>query len=277
MENVEIIGRERVKPAVGVQKRKLNRSASLRKNINIVRELAVADFRLKYHDSALGYIWSMLNPMMMFGIYFFVFTKIFKSTIEYYPLFLLSGIMSYTFFQDCTFSAMNSLGAKSGIMKKIYFPRSIIIFSSTLTCVFSYLINMIILFVLVIILKGITPLAFLTVVPMLCLIMFSMGVAFLLATMYSYFRDMGQIWNVLVLMIFWLSPVVFNVETLPEPISSIVYFNPLTRIFVLIRHCLVYNYFDLRFFVMTILYSSFVLAIGFLVFRKHQDKLSELF
>jgi lipopolysaccharide transport system permease protein len=244
---------------------------------NIVRELAIADFRLKYHDSALGYLWSMLNPILMFGIYYFVFTKIYRSTIEGYPLFLLSGIISYAFFQDCTFSAMNSLASKAGIMKKIYFPRAIIIFASSLTCVFSYLINMLLLFVLVVIMRGFSPLVLLTPIPVLCLIFFSMGVAFFLATLYSYFRDMGQIWNVLVLVLFWVSPVVFNVEALPEPMSSIVYFNPLTRIFVLIRHYFIYNYFDLRFLVMTIVYSAIAFSVGYLLFRRHQDKLPELF
>ncbi len=250
---------------------------SFARYFNIVRELAIADFRLKYHDSALGYIWSMLNPILMFGIYYFVFTTIFKSTIEGYPLFLLSGIISYTFFQDCTFSAMNSLASKAGIMKKIYFPRAIIIFASSLTCVFSYLINMLLLFVLVLITRGFSPLVLLTPIPAFCLVLFSMGVAFFLATLYSYFRDMGQIWNVLVLVLFWVSPVVFNVEALPEPISSIVYFNPLTRIFVLIRHYFIYNYFDLRFLLMTIVYSTAAFAFGYLVFRRHQDKLPELF
>lgn len=245
--------------------------------MNIIRELAIADFRLKYHDSALGYIWSMLNPMLMFAVYYFVFTHIFKSDIPEYPLFLLAGIISYAFFQDCTFSAMNSLAAKSGIMKKIYFPRTLIIFASSSTCVLSYLINLLVLFMLVFVVKGFTPLVLLTPVPVLCLILFSTGISFLLATLYAYFRDMGQIWGVMVLVIFWLSPIVFNVETLPEPISTLVYFNPLTRIFVLIRHYLLYNYFDLRFLVMTVLYSSFSFGAGYFIFRRFQDRLSELF
>src|SRR6267378_3584328 len=113
---------------------------NLAKYVNIVRELAVADFRLKYHDSALGYVWSMLNPMFMFAVYYFVFTKIFPSNIQNFPLFLLAGVISYAFFQDCTFSAMNALAGKAGIMKKIYFPRSIIVFASSLTCTLTFLI-----------------------------------------------------------------------------------------------------------------------------------------
>lgn len=255
----------------------VERSSTMRRYVNIVRELAVADFRLKYHDSALGYIWSMLNPMFMFGVYYFVFTHIFHSDIPEYPLFLLTGIISYAFFQDTTFSAMNSLATKSGIMKKIYFPKTIIVFSSALTCIFSYLINLSVLMLLVAISKGFTAMVLLVVIPILCLFLFSLGIAFLLSTLFAFFRDMGQIWNVLVLMIFWLSPVVFNVETLPEPVSTLVYFNPLTRIFVLMRHYLLYNYFDFRFVLLTVIYSSIFFIVGYFLFRKYEHRFAELF
>jgi ABC-type polysaccharide/polyol phosphate export permease len=82
---------------------------------------------------------------------------------------------------------------------------------------------------------------------------------------------------VMTLMIFWVSPVVFNVENLPPSISTIVYFNPLTRIFVLLRHYLLYNYFDMRFLLMTILYSILTFTAGYFVFKKYQDNLPELF
>jgi ABC-type polysaccharide/polyol phosphate export permease len=247
------------------------------KYINIVRELAIADFRKKYHNSALGYIWSMLNPLLMFAVYYFVFTKIFHSKIPDYPFFLLTGIISFTFFQDTTFSAMNSLASKAGIMKKIYFPRTIIIFASSVTSIISYVINFLVLLLLVLAVKGFSLSMLLLPIPFICLILFSIGVAFLLAVLFSYFRDMGQIWGVLVVALFWLSPIVFNAETLPEPISSVVFFNPLTRIFVLLRHYLLYQYFDLRFLLMTIIYSSLSFMVGYLVFRKYQNRLAELF
>ncbi len=250
---------------------------SFAKSFNIVRELAVADFRLKYHDSALGYIWSMLNPMFMFAIYYFVFTKILPSNIGDYPIFLLIGILGYTFFQDCTFSAMNAISGKSGLMKKIYFPRSIIVFASMLTCILSYAINTVVLLALVAILKGFSPFAMLLPIPIACLVLFSAGISFLLAALFAYFRDMVQIWNVLTLAIFWVSSIVFNVDRLPASISSIVYFNPLTRIFALMRHYLLYDYFDFRFLLMTILYSMAAFAIGFAIFQRYEKRLPELF
>ncbi|HUL43494.1 MAG TPA: ABC transporter permease [Bacteroidota bacterium] len=247
------------------------------KYLNIVRSLAVADFRLKYHDSVLGYVWTMLNPILMFGVYYFVFTDVFPSRIQNYPIFLLIGIFNYAFFQDCTFSAMNSIGNKSGLMKKIYFPRSIIVFASGGTSVLSYLINFVVLLGIIFSLEGIPRLAWLIPIPVICLLVFTMGVSFLLAALYAYFRDMGQIWGVLLLAIFWLSPIVFDVDALPPSISRYVYFNPLTRIFGLFRHYLLYNYYEFRFMGMTVVYSFLTFIIGFLVFTKNESKLPELF
>lgn len=254
-----------------------HRWRNFRKYLTIVRELAIADFRLKYHDSALGYVWSMLNPLMMFGVYYFVFHYIFKSSIQNFPLFLLIGVINFAFFQDCTFSGMMSLGAKAGIIKKIYFPRSIVVFTAATTSVISYLVNSSVIFSLVFLTKGFTPLVLLTIIPAICLLLCSIGISFLLTTLYAFFRDMGQIWNVLIMALFWMSPVAYNAETLPAPISTIVYFNPLSRIFVLMRHYLLYNYFDGRFLLMTVIYSVLVFIAGILVFRKYENIIPELF
>ncbi len=252
-----------------------NRSHNLSRYVNIVRELAVADFRLKYHDSALGYLWSMLNPVLMFGVFYFVFTYVFFVGIPDYALYLIIGIVTYNFFQDCTFSAMNAIGGKAPIIKKIYFPRYLIILASSTTSLFSLVVNVSVVLVFVFLARGIPTLFPLILIPLLSLILFSIGVSFLLATLYVYFRDMGQIWGVLVLALFWLTPVVYDITALPESTQTIVYFNPLTRIFVMLRHYLLYDYFDLRFLVMSMLYSTISFVVGLYVFRKFQDKFAE--
>ena len=109
------------------------------------------------------------------------------------------------------------------------------------------------------------------------LIAFVAAIVLTWLSLYAYFRDMGQIWAVIVLALFWLTPIVFDVEALPGAISNLVYFNPLTRIMGLMRHYLIYSYFDLRFLLMTILYSVLSFVVGYLVFRRHSEKLAEMF
>lgn len=242
---------------------------------DIVREFAVADFRLRYHDSLLGYLWFLLSPVLMFGVYYFVFTEVIYIGIPDYALYLILGIISYNFFQDCTFSAMYSLSAKAPIIKKIYFPRHLIIFASSMTGVFSLLVNFGIILFVVFITRGLPPLLWLIPIPFVCLLLFSTGVAFLLAALYVRFRDLSHIWGVLVLAIFWLTPVVYNVTALPESTQIIVFLNPLARIFMLFRHYLLYDFFNLQFLLITVASSVIAFVIGFVVFRKFQDSFAE--
>jgi ABC-type polysaccharide/polyol phosphate export permease len=107
------------------------------------------------------------------------------------------------------------------------------------------------------------------------LLLFSTGAGFILATLYVRFRDLSQIWGVLVVIIFWLTPVVYSVTSLPESTQIVVFLNPLARIFMLFRHYLLYDFFDLRFLLITI-FSSLVLFLGgFWLFVKSQDRFAE--
>ncbi len=250
-------------------------SKRLARNWDIVREFAIADFRLRYHDSMLGYLWFLLSPAMMFGVYYFVFTQVMYIGIPNYALYLILGIISYNFFQDCTFSAMYSLNAKASIIKKIYFPRYLIVFASTVTAIFSFIMNLGLVLAFVLIARGIPPLLWLAPIAFVCLVLFSTGVGLLLAALYVKFHDLNQIWNVLVLAIFWLTPVVYNVQALPESTQIIMFLNPLARVLMLFRHYTLYDFFDWRFLIFTVAACVSVFAVGFLVFRKYQDSFAE--
>jgi ABC-type polysaccharide/polyol phosphate export permease len=242
---------------------------------DIVREFAVADFRLRYHDSFLGYIWFLLSPILMFGVYYFVFTEVIYIGVPNYAYYLLLGIISYNFFQDCTFSAMFSLMAKASLIKKVNFPRSLVVFASSVTGTFSLVVNLCLVMIAVLISRGIPPLIWLIPIPLICLFLFSTGVGFILAALYVRFRDFSQIWNVLVLALFWLTPVVYDVTALPQTTQIIVFLNPLARIFMLFRQFLLYDQFYLQFFLITIGASVFVFFLGYAIFRRQQHKIAE--
>ncbi len=250
-------------------------SGTLRKSIDIVREFAIADFRLRYHDSLLGYLWFLLSPALMFGVYYFVFTSVIYIRISDFALYLILGIVGYNFFQDCTYSAMYSLAAKAHIIKKVYFPRYLIILASSTTAIFSLLVNLAVVLVAVLIVKGIPPLLWLMPIPVVCLLLFATGVGFILSALYARFRDLSQIWSVMVLAIFWLTPVVYDVSSLPESTQIVVFLNPLARIFMLFRHYCLYDFYDTQFLLITVGSSLVAFVIGLLAFIRVQDKLAE--
>ena len=276
MDNQEAQAIEQTLPykQVGLQ-RKASFITKVTRYRDIVREFAVADFRLRYHDSFLGYVWFLLSPILMFGVYYFVFTEVIYISVPNYALYLILGIISYNFFQDCTFSAMYSLMAKASLIKKVNFPRYLVVFASSMTGTFSLLVNLGLVLIAVLISRGVPPLLWLLPIPLICLFLFSTGAGFILAALYVRFRDLSQIWNVLVLALFWLTPVVYNVTALPESTQIIVFLNPLARIFMMFRHYLLYDFFNLQFLMITVGASLFVFILGFVIFRHWQDLIAE--
>lgn len=275
--NTSAVPAQMADPAARAAARRTKQSLYVRlaRYRDVVREFAIADFRLRYHDSLLGYVWFLLSPALMFGVYYFIFTEVIYISVANFALYLILGIISYNFFQDCTFSAMYSLQAKASIIKKVNFPRYLVILASSVTGTFSLLVNLGIILLVVFITRGIPPLIWLFPIPLICLFLFSTGVGFILAILYVRFKDLAQIWNILTLAIFWLTPVVYDVTSLPESTQIIVFLNPLARIFMLFRHYLLYDFFEPRFLVITLVASTAVFLAGFWLFRRTQDKIAE--
>lgn len=253
-----------------------NNSFGLKKSYNIIRELALADFRMKYHDSVLGYFWSLLNPLLQFVVLHFVFSYLFVVSVPKFTFYLLSGIVFWNFFHDATLSGMNAVYAKSSVSKKIYFPRSIIIFSSTLTALISFIINTIILWLVIIVFDHFSVNQFLFVIPFLSIILFAMGTAFILSVFYIYFRDTIQIWLVCLNVGFWLTPIVYNALTAPLPLKMVALFNPVGRILIMLRSFLVYDDFpSVEFMVTTFVFCIIIFVFGWWLFNKHSYKIVE--
>jgi lipopolysaccharide transport system permease protein len=253
-----------------------NGAFGLQKSFNIVRELALADFRMKYHDSVLGYFWSLLNPLLQFVVLHFVFSYLYVAVVPKFTFYLLSGIVFWNFFHDATLSGMNAVYAKAAISKKIYFPRSIIIFSSTTTALISFVINTTILWLVVIVFDHFSVNQFLIIIPFLSIIIFAAGTSCILSVFYIYFRDTIQIWLVCLNVGFWLTPIVYNALTAPLPLKMVALFNPIGRILIMLRSFLIFNdYPSTEFIITTMVFSAIVFVFGFWLFNKHSDKIVE--
>lgn len=243
---------------------------------SIVRELAIADFRLKYHDSVLGYFWSMLNPLALFLVYHFVFSYLFVVQVPKFTLYLLSGIVFWNFFADATLSGMNALDAKSELTKKIAFPRSLIIVSSTVTAFFSFFINTILLCLVVVLFDHAAISQVLVLLPFIFLVVLALGVSFLLAILYVHFRDTMQIWNVTLSVGFWLTPVVYNALLAPEPLKNVALLNPIGRILVMLRGYLVFEDWPSFIFILTTaLFAIVIFVAGYMIFQRGQHRIPE--
>lgn len=197
----------------------------------LAKEMTRSDFKLRYHGSLLGVFWSFLRPMMLFAVLYVVFSVFIRFDIPHYPLYLLLGIILWNFFSEATTLSLTNLAGKAALIKKLPFPRSIIIVSATLTVFLTFLVNLVVFFIFF--LFSSLPFSWtMLLAPVLIveLYLISLGTSLLISALYAKFKDIRYIWEVALQLIFWISPVIYSIEMVPQKFHFFVYLNPLTRV-----------------------------------------------
>jgi ABC-type polysaccharide/polyol phosphate export systems, permease component len=207
-------------------------------HLRVLHVVASAEFKLKYAGSALGYVWSLIKPLTLFTMLYLVFGRVFKlgSISHYYPLSLLLGIVLITFFNDATNLGMTSLVARESLLRKLSFPRMVVPTAATLTAAMTFCVNLVAI-VAFIAWNHLTPhLNWLLLIPLLLeLYLFTLAVALVLATVFVRVRDVGQIWELVLQVIFYASPIIYPIGYLPGWARKFVFLNPLTQVLQDIR------------------------------------------
>lgn len=202
--------------------------------------MAVTEFKRVYFGTILGYIWSLLRPLMFFGVLLFVFTQVFRvggNHVEHYAVLLLMGIVEFTFFQEATTNSVTSVVAQEGVVRKTQFPRLVIPVSTVLTALFNFALNLIIVLVFLLAF-GVTPawtwLLYPLVVAALFLVTTALSMS--LAMLYVRFRDVAIIWTVAAQMLFYATPILYPVNFKENPtFEHLMMINPLAVIVVQAR------------------------------------------
>jgi ABC-2 type transport system permease protein len=214
----------------------------LRRFVALTVTLAVTDFKLRFFGSALGYIWTLMRPLLLFGVLYLVFTEIvrFGAGVEHYPVYLLMAIVLFTYFAEATSRGVTALVERENLLRKVRFPRMVIPLSVALHALFNLGLNLVVVLVFVLI-SGIEPrMAWLEMVPLLApLVVFATGVTMLLSALYVRYRDMQPIWEVVLQMLFYASPIIYVTSTFPDSVEREAMANPLTAILTQARHVLI--------------------------------------
>jgi ABC-2 type transport system permease protein len=217
--------------------------ADRRRFVTLVRTLAVSDFRLKYADTALSYLWAVARPLAYFGVLLLVFAGLgrFDAGVDHYPAYLLAAVTLWTFFFQTTSAAVQCLVHRAPLLRKLPVPHLAVPLSVVLRAIFDLCINLVV--VLAVVLgSGIAPRPGWLELPVLIglLVVLTTGVSLLLAALYVRHRDADQIWQVASQTLFFLTPVFYVVTTIPEPLDRVaVLVNPLAAIFTEMRHALI--------------------------------------
>ena len=247
------------------------------KTKGILFNFAITDLKLRYKSSVLGVAWTVLEPLLMLAVLFFVFSTMFKNEIEYFPIYLLSGIITYNFFKNGTSIALKSLSDRSSLITQIYFPRSIPAISSSFTAAIMLIVELAVLGGFMVYFQFTPSLTILYLIPIYMLaFILVLGIALGLSVLNIKFRDIEFIWGIILHAGFFLTPIFYRFDMLPKEIQNILQLSPVVQIVEMVHHVTLYGTLPSLNSVLYSVGSIFaILGIGYLIFRKYQARIVE--
>lgn len=201
-----------------------------KKNRVLLRELVVTDFKLRYQGSVLGYTWSLLKPLFLFAIMYVVFGQLVKlGEVEHYSVYLLLGIVLWTFFAEATNQGMSSIVSRGDLLRKISFPKYILVISATVSALINLFLNLVVVGILMLI-NGVSITGSIALFPLYIieLYLLALGLAFFLSSLNVRFRDVGHIWEVIMQAAFYATPIIY-------PLTFVIAYSPKVAQFLLLN------------------------------------------
>lgn len=263
----------------------------------ILKELVKTDFQLRYQGSILGVAWSVLKPLMLFCVMYVVFVRFLKFTdgTPTFPLVLLLGISLWNFFSEASLTGLNAIVGRGDLLRKVEFPKYIIVVSSTIGSLISLLINLCVVIVFCIFSSDIVFTWRVLLLPLNLLEFFvlALGFAFILTTINVYFRDIQHIWEVIQQALFYATPIIYPLSMVETQLGSeygpliekIMLLNPVAQVIQDIRHNLiapettptVWTLYESPVFkLVPIVLCILIFLFGVFIFKKHENEFAEV-
>lgn len=240
----------------------------------LLEELVSRDIKIKYRKSILGVLWTLLNPLLMMIVLAVVFSNLFKFDIENFPLYLLSGQIVFNFYNDATTSSMTSVIGNAALIKKVYVPKYMFVLSRVFSSFINLLASVTALMLVMIAMRAeLHWTVILAVIPLILLVLLSLGIGLILAAVTVKFRDIEHLYSVFTTALMYLTPVIYPMSILPEWLYYVVMLNPLTNILLMFRDVMIYNtLFSPGAMILAIVETVFFLIVGLYVFYNNQDQ-----
>lgn len=216
--------------------------ARYRYSVILLKQLVKTDFKLRYQGSFLGYLWSLLRPLAIFLILYIVFVRFLKlgNSIPHFPVYLLLGIVLWNYFVEVTVGSVNAIVGKGDLLRKINFPKYVIIFAGSFSALINLALNFVVISLFMYLSKvGLTRDAIWAPLLILELFVFSLSVAFFLSAAFVRFRDLTYIWEVFIQAGFYATPILYPISLIPVAAAKILMLNPLAQIIQDMRYVLV--------------------------------------
>jgi ABC-type polysaccharide/polyol phosphate export permease len=204
--------------------------------------LAKTDFKLRYNASALGLIWAFVYPLIRILIYYVVFSFVFSKDIPNYGFYIFSGIIIWMYFQEATKKGLNVIRSKRYLLENIRFNKLDVYYSSVLTSIIGFIVNLSV-FLFMMLIMGM-PLSWKLIyypIFMVNLIILALGISLILSTINVYLKDIVQVWDLVLLLMFWINPIFFAKQKIFNMFPALLWANPLAGIIINSRNVLMYG------------------------------------
>ena len=237
----------------------------------------MAELRTRYKGSFLGFLWTFLNPLLVLMVYSLIFATIMKVAIKDYSVFMFIGLLAWNFFATALQTSSGVVMRQSSLVKKIYFPREVLPISVVGGALINYLLSTIILFIFLLI-YGYYPNEYWIFFPIIIIIefIFTLGLSLLFASITVYLRDIEHIITILLMVWFYLTPVIYKFSMIPTKYDFLFKVNPLTDIIIALQTIFYYrSQPEIKLLGYALVSSLIVLLIGYLTFRKLNRKFAE--
>ncbi len=240
----------------------------------LMKQLISRDFKTKYKRSVLGILWSFLNPLLTMLVQYIVFSTLFKSDIPNFPLYLLSGIVCFNFFNEASLMALQSIVGNAALITKVYVPKYIYPVSRVFSSTINLLLSLIpLLGVMLLTGTPLKPAVLLLPFGLICLVAFCIGIGFLLSTAMVFFRDTQFLWGVVSMLWMYATPIFYPESIIPANFMLLYKCNPLYHIIRFIRIVLINGVSpEPKAYALCLIASFAPLLLGAVVFKKNQDK-----
>lgn len=243
----------------------------------LIYNLVLRDLKVKYKGTTLGFLWSLLNPLLMLAVYTIVFKYLIGPKVENFTIFLFSALLPWTFLSSAIAMGSGSITENANLVKKVYFPREVLPLSVVLVNLFHFSLTFLVLIpaLLFFHIQPGFPFFFLVVI-IFFQTLFVLGLTLIFAALNVYYRDIKHLLEVLLQLWFWVTPIIWPITLFPEKYHPLIYLNPFTVFVTAYRDIILKNRIpDLMVIASVIMLGVLVLLLGTLVFQRKQRRFAE--
>ena len=249
-----------------------------RQQLDLLKLLVKKEITLRYRRTYLGFLWSLLNPLLTSLVLFIAFSVFMRFEMENFALFLMAALFPWTWFAASVTMSTNTLTGNVSLIKKVIFPKHFLLLSTIIAQLVNFIFSLPVLIVLVYYYGGAPTINWLIGIPLLVMVQFAViyGLALMISIANAFFRDLEYIVTVLIGLLFWMTPIVYPLHIVPEEAKVFLIMNPVTYLMQAWRDLFFYNMLNWHNIFISMITAAVVLLAGLLIFKKLERKLDEV-